>query len=181
MSDTMTVHITLGGRVPRLLVPELCAVIRSQSVALDWDQEWFQPEAEQDLLNACASADGPTPLFLCDHCAPWGEFRELQEFLVQHQLPFDRQHDAKFEFSSELLCFRPEMGSFHFLTNSDERIVVLAENLLPAVELLKQVQRHLLRGATQDAEALVRHCLATLKEHLPRDLPAVPPLEIVAS
>jgi hypothetical protein len=181
MSDTISAHITLGGRVPRTLVQELCQVIRNQSAGLEWDQELFQPETEDELLAACRNAEGPTPLFLCDHSAPWGEFAELQELLVKHQLPFDRQHDSKYEFSSELLCFRPDMGSFHFLTNSDERIVVLAEILVPALALLKQVQRHLLRGATQEAEALVRQCLATLKEHLPPDLPVVPPLEIVAS
>jgi len=181
MADTMSAHITLGGRVPRSLVPELCQVIRNQSASLDWDQELFEPKTEADLLAACSSAEGATPLFLCDHGVAWGEFAELQEFLVKHQLPFDRHHDSKYEISSELLRFRPDMGSFHFLTNSDERIVVLAENMLPALALLKQVQRNLRRGAIQEAEPLVRQCLATLKEHLPPDLPAVPPLEIVAS
>jgi len=180
MADTVSVHISLGGRIPRTLVPDLCQMIRNQGVGLDWDQGLFQPATETDLQTACTESGTAIPLRLCDHDAPWGEFAELQEFLVKHQLPFDRYHDSKYEFSSELLCFRPEMGSFRFLTDADERIVVLAERLSPAVEFLNRVQHHLHRGEVPAAQALVRECLSILYEHLPASLPDVPPLEIVA-
>ncbi len=180
MVDTISTHITLGGRLPRKLVPELCEVISHHSVSLDWDQELFQPTCEGDLLAACRSSGSPTSLFLCDHSAPWGEFVELQKFLVRHELHFDRYHESKYEISSELLCFRPELGTFRFLTDADERVIVPAENLLPAVELLGQVQRRLLRGEVHEAEALLGRCRAMLGEHLPPNFQDVPPLEIAA-
>ncbi len=180
MADTISAHICLGGRIPRALVPDLCQIIRNLGVGLDWDQGLFQPLAEADLQTACTESGTAIPLRLCDHDASWGEFAELQEFLVKQQLPFDRYHDSKYEFSSELLCFRPDMGSFRFLTDADERIVVPAEHLAPAVELLNRAQRHLHRGEVPVAQALVRECLTILKEQLPASLPDVPPLEIVA-
>ncbi len=179
MADYVAAHITMGGRVPRQLVPQLCQTIGTQGIGREWGEWDFCPETAAELLNARLEIDGAQVLRLFGDEVPYGNFEVLQGFLMDHKLPFDRWHEAKYEISCERLSYRPNLGLRSFLTNHQEEIVIAADPLMPLPAMVRQVQRLLDRGARHGAQQLLQQCQALLAEHLPIAIPALPSLEIV--
>src|SRR5215210_3066728 len=108
MPEEISAHITIGGRIPRELVSELCQLIGQEGVGLNWCSPAFEPATEQDLLAALDADE--SQLCLYADGAAWGEFQVLEPFLHAHQIPFDRHHDGKYDIISTILFYRPEQG-----------------------------------------------------------------------
>lgn len=63
-------------------------------------------ESESDLMAAASEREGV--LIFSIPLAEYGRFEELEAFLFQNAIPFDRQSGAKEEFAAEVIVFRPE-------------------------------------------------------------------------
>lgn len=177
MPEEISAHITIGGRFPRVLVPELCQLICEEGVGLDWCGKAFEPVGEQDLLAAVDAYSRNLRLFA--DCAAWGEFQSLEQFLEEHQIPFDRHHESKYEIACTTQFYRPDQGRLEFLTDEGEQIVCRAKPLRPVTAMLAQAHADAKRGRSQEAAFLIDECLQKLQEHLPPEIALLPALEIV--
>ncbi len=70
-------------------------------------------------------------LRLYDEAARWGDFPELEAWLVRRRIVFDRFNERKYEISAERLVFRPDWGSVVHAANAGEQVVCEAEPLWP--------------------------------------------------
>jgi len=180
MADYVAAHITIGGTVRERIVPNLCEAIVKQGVSLEWGEWNFCPESSEELLNARQDlASAKVLRVFCDEVA-YGNFTVLQEFLVDHQLPFDRWHESKYEIPCELMVYRPDGALRFHLTNLEGEIVVRAEPLTGLAELLQQTQTLLRTRGKQAASQVLRRCQQLVAEHLPLAIPPLTALTIVA-
>src|SRR5829696_6668807 len=84
MSDYIAAYIRIGGTIPRRLVAELCRAITYEQLALDWGEAHFAPATAQELLEVRTNVYGADVLQLYDDDARWGEFADLEKFLIDH-------------------------------------------------------------------------------------------------
>ena len=49
-------------------------------------------------------------LEFADNGARYGEFPELEKFLVEHKIPFDRYSTSHYEYEPKVASYRPERG-----------------------------------------------------------------------
>jgi hypothetical protein len=161
MSERLKAWIAIGGDVPQALVPELCKVITEEEPSQEWGGDTFEPEDAEDLEDA---VDGAGHLYLCHDEAPWGEFVDLEKFLRQHGISYDRHSAAKYEYDAQLEQFRPGLGILTDLATEDGRPLVERDE----VEKIRDALR-----AGKYEEAL------ELAEKLCPDVPDLLPFQIV--
>ena len=179
MSEHMAAEIRIGGNVPASLVPDLCTVIASQGVSLEWGDGRFHPSTPEDLIGACDDrGDGVRLLWLCDDQARWGEFERLEQFLREHGIAYTRQSAGQYEYDPETVDFRPGHGMVSQVTNAAGQPVVAASELAPLEALLSAALALSENGSAVDCWSLVKTAGRLLREQLPRDLPPLEPLEI---
>jgi hypothetical protein len=196
MADRMAAEIHIGGKVPRELVSKLCAAIAAENVSLEWGGAGFRPAGAEDILRACsAAAEDAPPGVLClfDDQARWGEMEDLERFLEEHQIAFNRFSEGKYEQSAEVVRYRPQAGRVESLTDPEHRPVVLASSLEPVEEALRKGIERLAdeqrtekgpspnrRPGASLAGGLrhLRRARRLLGELVPPRVPALGPLEI---
>jgi hypothetical protein len=156
MSDYIAAYIRIGGTVSKQLVPELCRAITQQRLALEWGETHFAPTSAGELLEVRTSVSGADVLQLCDDDACWGEFAELEKFLIDHGIGFDRLHEAKFDINARLTQFRPDSGQHDFQTTVEGHVVVplqdvqhLRDDLVQVRDILQSNQFDLAREKLQ--------------------------------
>lgn len=166
MSERMPAEIQIGGAVPASVVPALIEHISAENAFVSWEEVLFEATTGEELL-ALALCEGQTStLRLVDHEAAWGEFSDLEEFLVKHQIAFDRQCGAKYEYDAQLVQFRPGMeGPYVWLANQNGQPHVALTDLVAVREALKS-------GRAEEA-------LQALQEALGPEIPPLEPLRIV--
>ena len=142
MSDRMAAEIWIGGRIATRLVPQLCDAISSQGASLDWDKGQFAPVGAAELMDACIDEGGVRLLHLCNVEASWGEFGELEEFLVQRKIAFRRRSEAKYEHDACVIGFRPGIGPVQYPTDSSGKPFVPLADLVQASAWLEQAVDH---------------------------------------
>lgn len=179
MTDYVAGHITVGGQVPKRLVKKLCQRISSQEVALNWADWDFHPKSASELLKARKKIAGHHVLRLYSDNVANGNFDLLQDFLQEHELPFNRWHEAKYETQCELMVYRPGADLRFFQTNFLEEIVVRARPLMLVGATIQEVQQQLRGGSERKAQRLLRQCAKHLAENLPSGFGPVPSFEIV--
>jgi len=180
MADYVAAHITIGGRVSERIVPALCQAISEQQVGLDWGAWNFCPHSAQALLKARRKIGAARVLRLYSDEVAYGNFDLLQEFLADHELPFDRWHEAKYEIACELMVYRPDGELRFFLTNLQEEIVIRAEPLMGLPERLRELEHLARAGDRQRTAKLARHCRQLSTRHLPPAISPLPTLQIGA-
>lgn len=173
MGERMPAVILIGGRVPGVLVPQLCAVITAAGASIDWGDACFRPSTAQDLLDNRAEHDEALVLQLCDDQASWGEFKDLEAFLVQHGIAFDRISEGRWEFDPEWVSFRP--GStleVHPINSQREPQVYLRsvwdlrEQFALVRTAAEQGQHEAVLGRLQDLQAAVERVAPPLPSPL---------------
>lgn len=171
MTAEISPHITIGGCVARVFVPELCLAICQERVGSDSRGTPFDPVNEQHLLSSL-NANGHLCLY-ADGAAASG-FEILEPFLQEHQIPFDRRAGAKFKTLGTTLFFRPETGRNEFITDERQGILCQAQPLWPLETTLAQARRDAVQRRGRQAIHLMEQCLQLLRNHLPqiRPLPA---------
>ena len=155
MSEHIAAKIHVGGRIPTSLVPALCQAIANEGVALGFrGNGYFTPVTAEDLLKACTECDNVPLLCLYDDQASWGEFEQLEAFLRDHTITYDRFSEAKYDYSAKVAHFRRNKGLFVVPTDSAYRPIVVAADLAGVekalAQAIEQVQRKDTAAAHKD-------------------------------
>ena len=176
MADRMSAEIWIGGRLRRSLLEQLPV----SDLCLDWDDNRLQSVSEANLL---AARDEDGLLHFADAEAAWGEFEELENWLRNHKIPFQRHSEGKYEYSPRLVAFRPDLKG-----KRNQDIDLLAtQSGNPVVEMvsIEKIIDQMAGLAADRKQPAVRHLqrweklFAKLVKVLPPHLPPLPPLEIV--
>lgn len=101
MADRYPAEIQIGGDFPRSKLSDFFNSIEGYS---EWD-EGPSPENEKELLR-CVSGDC---LELTNHEARNGEFEDMESWLCENDIPFDRFSGSYGEYSAEMAWYRPGM------------------------------------------------------------------------
>ena len=173
MGEYMAAEIRIGGRLQQTDVAALCRVIADSGVSTMLDPgASFHPRSVDNLLDNRQQIGRHWWLCLGDDQASWGEFRELEAFLVEHNIPFDRFSEGKWEYEPTWDVYRPGQPVRTVITNPQREPVV-------AMTGLRTVSRRLsiiAQGTTPNLATLTRQ-LKSLDRQLSRLLPArIPPL-----
>jgi len=103
--------------------------------------------------------------------ARWGQFEELETYLVEQAIPFDRLSDGRYEYSPELRQFRPA------ITDADGKILqpetdrtFLCDHDNRPTAALADVDKAIAETTTRE-ELVLR-----LMELCGLDIPGLPPL-----
>ncbi|MDI6824662.1 MAG: hypothetical protein QME87_09955 [Bacillota bacterium] len=142
MAERIPATLRVGGSITREQYEEIKRLIEQEG-------DPFLSMVEPDSL-VCEADD-----------APWGRFEELEEYLVQHGIPFDRHTEAKYEYDAVLRVFRPGALDEEVPANQDGNIVVLAEDIRQAI------------AATKTRKALVHRLEEIIRASVP-----LPPLVV---
>lgn len=84
MADRVSAGITIGGTLPRSLLPDLATLVQAEGLSTEWDGETFS--------LAMFRADVPLELMALE--VAWGRFERLETWCVGHGLPFARRSGA---------------------------------------------------------------------------------------
>jgi hypothetical protein len=172
MSDRFAAQITIGGTIPRSLVEGLCNEISASGGSTDWGETNCEPSDERSLLNL-RGENGTITLY--DSEARYGEFPELEAFLIDHGIPFDRLSEAKWEYDGEVVKFRPVHELYHLLATQDGETSITSEEIEEIAKRLDYVDG-LSKRELLDLVVQVRDDLRSV---MGMDVPPVPPLVIV--
>lgn len=171
MSDYLAAEIFIGGPLPSRLVTQLCSVITAEEAALDWGEAAFHPESSRDLLAHRRNYHGALVLALCDDQARSGCFEQLEAFLIARRIPFDRYHEAKYEFDAELACYRPGRQPTVMITDADRKPIVRSATVARAQKQLTAVIAALEKQRLVSPLRAARSVERTLAKALPRVSP----------
>ena len=180
MADRMAAEIWIGGKVSSQLADQLAYEVACERVALEWGEVAFDPSCGSDLLGARTNLDGATVLWLCDDQACGGVMEGLEEFLLNHAIPYRRRSDGKYEFDPELIEFRPDLGwsaPQGWITNAEGEPVVPVSFLRPIAEALAKS----IVGQECDLRGAIERATAELSRLLPPDGPPLPEFQIEIS
>ncbi|HEX5105883.1 MAG TPA: hypothetical protein VFV87_18825 [Pirellulaceae bacterium] len=176
MSEPIPACISIGGKLPRHLVPQLCESIQADGLSLEWGDAHFRPKTAEDLLDACRDERGVSILWLCDDQADWGRLPNLEDFLTKvGKLPFDLRSEGKMSFDPDLVRHRPGKRPVQITTNAQGDPVVIAQLLAPVVKTLAKAAD---AKSRQDCQADVQRALRRLRSVLPPKIAPLPPFEI---
>lgn len=134
MADHMRAELMIGGPVPRRLIPELVRVVKTEYLTVDDD--CFDADDEEEILGFVDNQDGL--LCLANEEARYGAFNELETFLVENEIAFDRCSWPKYEFGGSIRSYRPtlDMNVEDYWNEHLGRIVARHE-LVPVLLLLE--------------------------------------------
>jgi hypothetical protein len=176
MSEPIPACISIGGKLPSKLVPQLCAAINTDRVSLEWGDALFRPQTAEELLDACDEHQGIKVLWLCAEHADWGRLPALEAFLVREaRLPFDLLTDAKLGVDPEQVTYRPGRRPVRFTTTAHGDPVISAQLLAPIVKMLAKASSAQQKQAYQ---AGAKRALKRLQAVLPPAITPLPPFEI---
>jgi len=167
MADYVPAWIEIGGPIPRQIIPELIDCIEGDCLSDDYGAKPIEPKSAEDLLELAIDENGdPGTLKLYHEEAHNGEFDELEEFLEEHSIGFDRHGDGGGDFSPEIKRYRAGWlaPTITFLDGA-------GQELIPSFDVGEGLK--LLR-AGKTAEA-IGHFAALTNE----GVPALQPLEFV--
>jgi len=181
MAECFTTEIHIGGAIRPRCVASLCQAIHEAHVERDWGCGNFSPQQTSDLLANCQVIHGVLVLRLCDDCACWGEFRELEEYLVRHRIPFNRFTEGKWEYGPQLVIYRPGCKLRIVETNTAREPIVPVTGLDRVLARLDSIRTNIVLRNEQAALQAIRSTQRLLKRILPDPIPPLPRLEVILS
>jgi hypothetical protein len=176
MADRMAAEIRIGGEVSKALAKKLCAAVRDAGASLEWGGGAFSPADVKELLES--NAEGH--LHLYDDDRAWGEFLELEEFLRERKIPYDRQTACRYEYDAEEAIYRPGIGLEIRPTNGSGNAVVAVASLQPVVKSINTLSKYGKGKKATKASVLRRaeRLQRLLRSKLPREMPPLEPFTI---
>jgi len=174
MADRMAAEIWIGGKLPRTLLDEFPI----SDLRVDFDENPFDATTEEGILSA---RDEAGLLHFADCEAAWGEFQELEGWLREHNIPFQRHSSGKYEHDPCLVEFRPDLPGTpdrYTLTNQDGAPVVRNDEIEKAMKSMERLANDRKRSAEKRLLAWER-IYRRLSRSMPPKLPPLPPIEIV--
>jgi hypothetical protein len=158
--------IQIGGELSADDVTELCGAILDAGLSLDWGGEPFEPASAEDLLAAVDADTGQLRLF--DDQACFGHFNDLEAWLKEHGLPFDRQSDAYCEYDGETVSFRRDVGVVWHVASQDGEPLVKADEVEQARDVLRRALQERSPERAREALQLLDQVLGPDVLSLPR-------------
>lgn len=180
MSDHFAASITIGGPIPQRLVEPLCQAIAQERLSLEWGDAPFKPASAQDLLDACTNIHAADVLQLCDEHAPWGEFVDLEKFLIAQGIAFDRSHEAKFDVNARLSQFRAGGKLISFNTSVEGHVVVPLRDALCLRNDVRKACELLAKKRSEPAERKLQSALEGFARLVVEPAAPLSALQIVA-
>jgi hypothetical protein len=156
--DQFPGEIMIGGTIDRLLIPDLLAVIAEASVSLGWETPLFAPQNEPEL---CRALDEKYHLHFYNGFALEGEFPALEDWLIEHLIPFTRHSTGTRAYQAERVEYRKG------LTTPQRLILDQTGNELVPRDTLIRVLRALKEGQSDDATMLLEHAVGPTLTPLP--------------
>ena len=181
MSEHLSAEIWIGGNIPETLVPDLCAAITDEGVALEWGEGSFAPKTVQDLKTSLRENDTARPA--CSGCAttrpPGASSRTWSGFCTSTGFPSPVAQQEMPRMTRRLWNTAPKpSGEITLAANVAGQPTVVAAELNPVEHLLDAA----IKLAELDTDAnflsLVQTALKLLREQLPRPLPPLEPFSI---
>lgn len=173
MSDRMAAEIWVGGKLPRNLLDEFPI----DDLRLDWDENPVDDTSEEGILSA--RRDGLLHFADCE--AAWGEFQELEGWLREHDIPFQRQSGGRYEYDPCFVEFRPDLPGKpdrYTLTTQEGALVICHEEIAKALQSMARLVKDRKRSETKRLQAWER-IYRKLNHSIPPKLPPLPKFEIV--
>ena len=134
MSDRFPTQIRIGGAVKREVIPSLIDAINTEGLQDIWGNTLPTIKSEESLLEHVEEGH----LIFRDDDRSWGEFPELEEFLVEKKIAFNRYHSPRYETSGELVQFRPGMDApVSALANDSAVILIEAQDVQRIRDMLR--------------------------------------------
>jgi hypothetical protein len=174
MGERMAAEIWIGGKLARNLLDEF----PSSDLSLDWDATPFDATSEQGILSA---RDESGLLHFADCEIAWGEFEELEGWLREHDIPFQRQTSGKYEYDPYCVEFRPDLPGRpdrHTLTTQEGAPVICREEIEKAIQGMAKLVADKKRTVEKRLRAWER-IYRRLSRSIPPKLPPLPPFAIV--
>jgi hypothetical protein len=174
MADRMAAEIWIGGKLSRSLLDEFPI----SDLRLDWDETPIDPTSEDGILSA---RDESGLLHFADCEAAWGEFEELEGWLREHGIPFQRQTSGKYEYDPCFVEFRPDLPrkpDRHTLTTQNGAPVISREEIEKSMQGMAKLVNDSKRTAEKRLRAWER-IYRRLSRSMPSRLPPLPAFEIV--
>ena len=176
MADRMAAEIWIGGKLPRSLLENFPI----SDLRLDRDHNRLRSSTEADIL---AARDEDGLLYFADDEAAWGEFEELEGWLREHNLPFQRHAEGKYEHPAETIEFRPDLRgkrnrNVYVTTSPEGAPMVFASDIEAITTRMAKLAADRKRSTTQRLQSWAK-LLRKLTLILPPKLPPLPPFEIV--
>ena len=171
MGEYFPGKISIGGTIPRKVAEELCGRIRDENVGLEYGEHDFQPETPKDLAEG---APAGAPLDLYHEEASYGMFDDLEAFLVENGIAFDRCHDPHAEYDEEMVMFRPEMKEPRRLcADTSGKVMVRAEDTQKLIKALGRASERKF-----DAFLTAATVSRKLTKLIGADIPALGPFKV---
>jgi hypothetical protein len=174
MADRMAAEIWIGGKLSRSLLDEFPI----SDLRLDWDETPIASTSEDGILSA---RDESGLLHFADCEAAWGEFEELEGWLREHKIPFQRQTSGKYEYDPCFVEFRPDLpgkADRCMLTTQNGAPVICCEEIEKAMHGMAKLVNDKRRTAEKRLQAWER-IYRRLSRSMPPKLPPLPAFEIV--
>ena len=137
MGDYFAGEIEIGGPVSRSELNELIDLIVDEGLKEDYSDTWTRDK----LVKAFATQD---TVRLTDDQASYGEFPELEEFLVEHKISFNRHSDARYEYDATNLYYRGEetIGEAAVFFSTQEGHDLIPVETIEKINLTGQTPHH---------------------------------------
>ena len=174
MADRMAAEIWIGGKLSRSLLDEFPI----SDLRLDWDETPIASTSEDGILSA---RDESGLLHFADCEAAWGEFEELEGWLREHGIPFQRQTSGKYEYDPCFVEFRPDLPrkpDRYTLTTQNGAPVISREEIEKAMQGMAKLVNDNKRTAEKRLRAWEK-IYRRLSRSMPPKLPPLPAFEIV--
>lgn len=115
MADRVPVTIALGGKVTDGLYSELARIIDLEGLSAEWDGPIFEP-AHRTVGEA---------LMLYAYEVAWGRLDALENFCIEHRLPFVRWSGSyPGQWSPERIVFRGDGETVAFMVDESDRVLI---------------------------------------------------------
>jgi len=162
MSDRIAAHITIGGEMPRAMLPLLLKAIVEAEGATEWGDAFFAPQDEDELLSCLMK----NRLWLCDDESRDGAFPGLEDACRKLGLSYTRCCESRYEHNAEVVDWRPGMRKP--LTRAGS---VTSQLIYVPETRVRKALAHLQAGRIGKATSLLRSLCPTV--------PELPPFKIV--
>lgn len=115
MADRFPANIIIGGPVPRSCLDELFTLLND--LEEEYNSFCFELATEEDLLKAL-NDDGLFKGFRAE--ASYGCFYDLEAFLQEHKISYDRYSDPYYEYAGQQVKHRPDLKEPHICEADSE-------------------------------------------------------------
>jgi len=137
MADRYPTKIRVGGPVKRQRLAALIRAINAEGLQSDWGSCLPEITSEEQLPKHTEAGH----LTFRDEDRAWGEFADLEHFLVQESIPFNRWHAPRYEYDGEPAQFGTGMQApASAAVNDNEVIVINAPEIQRIRDILKNAQ-----------------------------------------